>query len=162
MTAFERYLIDKGYLKFIFNYNEMKYEPTEKHTLSTMVNLDHRYIHKDNKPLLDMIEKGIRVTDERFTDDIRKGVIVFGLNHAGHPPTLISPQPFVFMNRVNTNGQEEWITQDFDEVMSCALDIIPFDDIFEAMYDKTIRFEIDAKKQGKPTYRKVIYSKANQ
>ena len=43
MTRFEKFLIEKGYGMYILNCKEMKYQKANRHILSTMVNLDHRY-----------------------------------------------------------------------------------------------------------------------
>ena len=50
MTKFEEQLIDKGYLTHTFNCSTNKYERGRK-AISTMVNLDNRYINKDTKPI---------------------------------------------------------------------------------------------------------------
>jgi len=71
----------------------MKYELAKGHTISTMVNLGHRYIHETDKKLLDKIAAGKSVMEEDFTWDDRKGEICFGLNEAYKPPTLCSPRP---------------------------------------------------------------------
>ena len=91
MTEFEDMLIDKGYIKHILNCKTMMYEIANKHVISTMVNLDHRYIHKTDEVLLKKIEQGKSVMDDDFTFEDRKDVICFGLHEKGKPPTLIHP-----------------------------------------------------------------------
>ena len=53
MTRFEQQLIDKGYLKFILNCKTMKFEIAKGHTISSMVNLDHRYFLKSDFVIVD-------------------------------------------------------------------------------------------------------------
>ena len=48
MTKFEEQLIDKGYLTHTFNCSTNKYERGRK-AISTMTNLDNRYINKDTE-----------------------------------------------------------------------------------------------------------------
>lgn len=74
MSGFEKYLIENGFVMHKFDFKLGKNIPVKKHHISTMTNLDHRYI-KDDK------------------------VLVFGLHEVGLPPTLISPRPFVYLIR---------------------------------------------------------------
>lgn len=142
-NAFETYLIGKGYIKHILNCKTMKFEIAKGHTISTMVNLDHRYIHNSDKNLLDKIAAGKSVMDDDFTWDDRKGEIVFGLNEAYKPPTLCCPRPMIIVKRKDKEGNVYFENQQMDDSMNIVLKEISFDQIFEAMFDKSIVFEFD-------------------
>lgn len=141
MTKFEEDLISLGYLVHTLNCKTMKYEKGRK-LISTMVNIDHRYIHKDDKVLLDKIEKGISVMEDEFTPEDRKSEICFGLHEHGKPPTLISPQPSIKVKR-NINGQLVTENETLDNSMNVVLRGMSFKKIYEAMFDKSIVLEID-------------------
>lgn len=67
MIAIEKHLINKGWQMMV--YKDGKLEPAQRHFISTMGNLDHRYI-KD----------GFEV--------------IIGLHEWSKPLTLISPRPY--------------------------------------------------------------------
>ena len=83
MTQFEQMLLDKGYIKYILNCKTMKFEKPERHIVSTIVNIDHRYFHKTDENVLQKITNGKSVLEEDFTWEDRKGGICFGLNECG-------------------------------------------------------------------------------
>lgn len=121
MTSFESMLLDKGYTKHIFNCKTMEHEPTEKHEISSMVNLDHRYILGDR-------------------------YIVFGLHERHRPPTLISPRPRITIQREREiNGEKVTVFEDetLDDSMNVLLTKIDNEDIYDALYDDSIKFFID-------------------
>ena len=138
MTRFEGFLIDKGYGMYVLNCKEMKYQKANQHIISTMVNLDHRYIHNTDLNLLDKINKGKSVMDEDFTWDDRKGEICFGLHEKDKPCTLISPRP-----RIRVLKNDITLTEQNDDAMNIVLKEIEYEEIFKAMYDKSICFEFD-------------------
>lgn len=138
MTRFEGFLIDKGYGMYVLNCKEMKYQKANSHIISTMVNLDHRYIHNTDFNLLDKINKGKSVMDEDFTWEDRKGEICFGLHEKDKPCTLISPRP-----RIRVMKNDITLTEQDDDAMNIVLKEIEYEEIFKAMYDKTICFEFD-------------------
>ena len=142
MTQFEQMLLDKGYIKHIFNCKTMKFEIAEKHTISTMVNIDHRYFHKTDGNVLHKIAIGKSVTDEDFSLEDRKGEICFGLHEVGKPPTLISPRPRIEVKRIK-NGKELIENEQYDDSMNVVLKDVPLEEIFKAMYDKSIVIKID-------------------
>ena len=115
MTLFEQKLVDNGYLKFILNTKTWKYEETDRHFLSTLGNLDHRYFHKDN-PIINKIKEG-KVVGKDIDWDDRKGEICFGLHQPHTPPTLISPR-----RNINVGSDEE---------MQRMLDEKPFEEILK-------------------------------
>lgn len=144
MTNFENMLIDRGYIKHILNCKTMKYELANKHVVSTMVNLDHRYIHKTDEVLLKKIEQGKSVTLED-----RKGVICFGLHEANKPPTLINPRPKISVKRERDfNGKKMVVIEDqrFDDSMNLALSKEKPEQIFKALFDSSIFFNYDLTK----------------
>ena len=146
MTAFENMLINKGYIKHILNCKTMKYEPTDKHVISTMVNLDHRYIHKNDEVLLKKIEQGKSVMDNDFTWEDRKGVICFGLHEPNKPPTLINPRPKISVKRERDfNGKKTIVieNENFDDSMNLILSKEKPEQIFKALFDDSIFFEYD-------------------
>ena len=67
MTSFEQYLLDSGYIRFVLNTKTMKYEQYKEYRLSSLYNLDHIYIHKDNKVFLDKINDNLSVASKDFT-----------------------------------------------------------------------------------------------
>lgn len=153
MTAFERFLINIGYLKYTLDIkNDMRYHIAKGHILSTMVNLDHRYIHKSNINFIGKINAGKSVMDEDFTDEDRKGEICFGLHERNKPPTLIYPRPDIEIKRKIKNeatGIEEIIIYDqiYDDSMNVVLECIPPEQILIGMYDKNIILKIDLTNQ---------------
>lgn len=151
MTAFENMLIDKGYIKHVLNSKTMKYEIANKHLISTMVNLDHRYIHKTDKVLLKKIEQGKSVIDDDITWDDRKGVICFGFNEANKPPTLINPRPKIIVKReCYFNGEKQIVieNENFDGSMNIALSKEKPGKIFKALFDSSIFFNYDFTSQN--------------
>ena len=105
MTKFEQMLVEKGYIKYILNFKTMKFETAKGHTISTMVNLDHRYFHNTDTNILQKIASGKSVMEEDFTWKDRKGEICFGLHEVGKPPPLISPRPLIEVKRIK-EGKE--------------------------------------------------------
>ena len=122
MTQFEQMLIDKGYIKYIFNCKTMKYEIAKGHVISTMQNLDYRYFHK--------------------SDINKQNEICFGLNEYGKPATLISPRPRIKVKRT-VNGKQSIQNELFDDSMNIVLKNYSNEYIFNAMYDKSIIIEVD-------------------
>ena len=142
MTQFEQMLLDKGYIKHILNCKTMKFEIAKAHTISTMVNLDHRYFHKTDTNILQKIASGKSVMEEDFTWEDRKGEICFGLHESGKPPTLISPRPRIEVNRIK-DGEKIVENEQYDDSMNVVLKDISHEEIFKAMYDRSIVIKID-------------------
>jgi len=142
MTQFEQFLIEKGYIKFIFNGKTMKYEETKGHNISTMSNIDHRYIHYSDLSFLDKIKIGRSVMDSEFTIEDRRNEICFGLHEVGKPPTLIYPRPNIEIKRIK-NGKVVTETQQRDDAMNVVLKMIPNEEILKAMFDKSKVIKID-------------------
>lgn len=142
MTQFEQMLLDKGYIKHILNCETMKFEIAKGHTISTMVNLDHRYFHKTDENVLQKIAIGKSVMEEDFTWEDRKGEICFGLHEVGKPPTLISPRPRIEVTRIR-DGKEVIENEQYDDSMNVVLKDVSHEEILKAMYDKSIVIKID-------------------
>jgi len=141
MTKFELFLIDKGYLMFAFDAKKGVYYKPKTHIISTMVNLGHIYIHNSDTNLLNKIEN-----NEEITHEDRVNQIVFGLNQADRPPTLIYPRPNIKVKRKKIIDNEEYFfieNESLDDSMNIVLSKIDFEEIFKAMYDKSMCFEFD-------------------
>ena len=122
MTGFEQMLIDKGYVMHVMNCKTMKLEIPNRHNISTMVNLDHRYIHPDNGDM-----------------------VIFGLHEKGGPATLIWPRPLMRVKRSDT--EEEWERNVVsDDNMNVVLQKVDNERIYEAILDKFIVINIDLTK----------------
>lgn len=67
MIAFERYLIDKGYIRFVLNTKNWKLEQPKYFELTTMGNLDHRYFHSSEYGIIEKINNGLTISE--FTED---------------------------------------------------------------------------------------------
>jgi hypothetical protein len=143
MTKFEEFLLSSGYLKFGFDLKSMKYFKPKDHIISTMVNLEYSYIHKSDTNLLEKIELGKSVMDNDFTWEDRKNIIVVGLHEKDKPVTLISPRPRIRIKRKDNRNLEVIEDEKLDDSMNVVISKIEFDRILEAMYDKSICFEID-------------------
>lgn len=113
MTIFEKFLLDNGYKKHFYNPKTKQNELTDKHIISTIVNLDHRYIKGDS-------------------------IFYFGLHEKGKPPTLISPRPRISVRR---NGIIE--DERMDDSMNIVLSKENPLDIFNAIFDTDKVFEYD-------------------
>jgi len=142
MTEFENKLIDKGYIKHILNCKTMKYEISHNHVISTMVNLDHRYIHKSDKVILKKIAQEKSVMDDDFTFNDRKKVICFGLHEFNKPPTLMSPRPRIEIKKI-VNGNVIFENEKRDDNMNIVLKEKSFEEIFRAMFDNSLIIRID-------------------
>lgn len=142
MTQFEQMLLDKGYIKHILNFKTMKFEIAKGHTISTIINLDHRYFHKTDENVLHKIAIGKSVMEKDFTWEDRKGEICFGLHEAGKPPTLIFPRPRIEVKRIK-GGREVIENEQDDDSMNVVLKDIPHEEIFKAMYDREVVIKID-------------------
>lgn len=151
MTEFENLLIDKGYIKHILNCKTMKYEIANNHAISTMVNTDHRYIHKNDEVILKKIEQGKSVMDDDFTFKDRKGVICFGLHEANKPPTLINPRPKISVKRERDfNGEKQIVieNENFDDSMNMVLSKEDPEQIFKALFNSSIFFNYNLTNQA--------------
>lgn len=148
MTKFEEFLLSRGYLKFGFDSESMKYFKPKDHIISTMVNLGYSYIHNSETELLNKIEQGKSVMDSDFTWEDRKNIIAIGLHEKDKPVTLISPRPRIRIKRKDDKHLEVIEDEKLDDSMNVVLSKIEFDRILEAMYDKSICFEIDLTKDS--------------
>jgi hypothetical protein len=140
MTAFENFLIEKGYIRFAFDAAKGKYYEPKLYVISTMSNLGHLYIHESDVNLLSKIKE-----DKSITPEDRKNEITFGLHEKDRPPTLINPRPKIKITRTK---EDNIIIEDeqFDDSMNIVLQKENFNQILKAMYDKSICFEYDLTK----------------
>ena len=120
MTSFETYLISKGYIKHIYNCKKQRLERTDKHIISTMVNLDHRYIKNDVE-------------------------IIFGLHEYGKPPTLIYPRPKIRVKKYNSDNEIVIETELHDDSMNLVLQKVDDDILYNSLFNK-VTFEYDLTK----------------
>jgi hypothetical protein len=78
--------------------------------------------------------------------DDRKGVICFGLHEANKPPTLISPRPRIRVKRIREYDGEKQIVienENFDDSMNLILQKEKPEQIFKALFDSSIFFNVD-------------------
>jgi hypothetical protein len=137
MTAFENFLIEKGYIRFAFDAAKGKYYQPKLYVISTMSNLGHLYIHESDVNLLSKIKE-----DKSITPEDRKNEIIFGLHEKDRPPTLIYPRPRI---KVTRTKEDKLIIEDeqYDDSMNIVLQKENFNQILKAMYNKSICFEYD-------------------
>ena len=76
--------------------------------------------------------------DEDFTWEDRKNIICFGLHEKGKPPTLIYPRPKIKVIRDSGVSNECR-----DDSMNIVLQKENSEDVFKAIFDKSIVFEYD-------------------
>ena len=113
MTDFENYLLSIGYKKFYYDFKTNSLIETDKHQLSSNVNIDYRYIK----------------------DDI---TIVFGLSEQGKPATLIHPRPLMLMHTKDGIKHHQ-----HDDTMNAALHQFTPEEIYNAMFNKNIILTIN-------------------
>ena len=111
MTGLENYLIEQGYTRYHYDHKTMSLVKSEGYLLSTMGNLDYRY-----------------VLDDDFDNQI-----IFGLNEKGKPATLIYPRPNI---RVQKGSQ--FIGNEEDNAMNTVLMNFSHEDILDAIKDADI------------------------
>ena len=115
MTGFELFLISKGYLKYQYDFKTQQLIlVNNEHIISTTSNLDYRYVHPSNPSVQ----------------------IVYGLHEVGKPPTLIYPRPRILVKREGRTYNEL-----YDDSMNLALQNESFDDILNAIFNRSILFE---------------------
>ena len=139
-------LIDRGYKRYRINPKKGVFEPADVYQLASAVNLDHRYIHKTDKVILEKIKQGKSIVDDDFTWEDRKNVICFGLREKGRPPTLISPRPKIRVRRLREfNGEKGEIIEDetYDNSMNIVLSKEKPEQVFKALFDDSIVFKYD-------------------
>ena len=163
MTGFENFLIDKGYSAYTTTYQKSKGIHTYvkgRKEFSSMGSLANTYIHKDDKVLLGKIEQGLNFGEEEgqisFKD--RDKTITYGLREMHHPPTLIYPRPRINIKRISNEdtytieggkciealaGSVVYFNEERDSSMEVVMMNENYEDIYSAMFDKSIIFEYD-------------------
>lgn len=146
--SFEDFLIAKGYKKFVLSMDKKldawTFKPYSNEILSSMSNLDFRYFHESD-PIIVKINKGLPLNENGITTEDRKGEICYGLNEVNKPPVLVYPRPRIVVKRIE-NGIEIIEDQRKDDSMFIALREKTNEEIFKAMYDRSIIFEFDLTK----------------
>lgn len=140
MTKFEQMLLDKGYNRYILNLKTMMFEEANGYFISSIANIGYHYFHKTDMNILNKIGKCELL--KNYTNDDRKGEICFGLHEQGKPTTLISPRPRIEIKRIK-NQKVVIEDETFDNSMNVVLDKVSCDEIFKAMYDKSIIIKLD-------------------
>lgn len=145
--SFEDFLFSKGYKKYVLVMVNKKwtFKPFTNEIVSSLSNLDYRYIHESD-PIIDKINNNTPITEGGITFEDRKGEICWGLNELGKPPVLIYPRPRIIVKRLDENGHEIYEDQRRDDSMFIAAKEKTNEEIFEAMFDRTIIFEFDLTK----------------
>lgn len=143
ISKFEEYLLSIGYIKFLFDCKTMKYTRATSHNISTMTNLDHRFIHKTDLNALAKIDAAQSLRYPTFILGDRKGEICFGIHESGKPPTLIYPRPRICIYR--TKGGKDVVDKNelLDDNMNIVLRAFSPEEIFKAMYNKSIVLNVD-------------------
>lgn len=144
-SGFENFLISKGYIPFSFNFKKNMIFVGGTGYYSTMGNLSNHYFHKDDK-IIEKIVNGLSVLKDEITWDDRKGEIVFGLHECEKPATIICPRPNISVIRKDENGNIREYDEFYDDSMNVILEKFSYEEIFNAMYDKSITLEIDLTK----------------
>ena len=135
MIPFERYINKKGYIKYVLNMSSKKYTLLERYSIPELSHLDHRYINKEDKEFIDLINRGLNFDNKEFTPEIIKRQIIFGCGNNG-VITLISPRPKIRIFRI-VEGKSIIENESSDDSMNLVLERISFDKIFNAMFNKS-------------------------
>jgi hypothetical protein len=144
MTKFEEFLVDKGYIMYAFDFKENKFYKPKVHIISTMTNIRHFYIHNSDTDLLKRIEK--EENPNNFSLKDFEKTIIYGLSEKDKPSTLISPRPRILVKRFRTYNEQQYKvieSEKNDDSMNIVISKINFEDIYKAMYDKSIVFKFD-------------------
>lgn len=137
MTLFEKALINKGYIRFVYDKKTDSYKQVQEFIISSMVNLNHIYFHESD-PIIEKIKSGVKLA--QMSDKDREKQIIFGLNEYGKPATLIYPRPRIEISRL-INGCRYVLKEEHDDNMNYVLMNYSFEEIFTALYDKSIIFK---------------------
>jgi len=147
MDKLERYLVDKNYISFVYCCKTSKYKKTEQYQLSSMTNLDHRYI-----PINDLDINGEDIKIKTFDN-----MIIYGLHEYKKPPTLIYPRPninIIFDDeknlmevklRVKTSeiySSEIYVRYSSDDYINILLQLSNYDDLMESIKNDNLIWDI--------------------
>ena len=136
MTSFESYLVENGFIRYRIDTEANTYKQEERYFLSTLGNLNYRYIHKDNSVMMDLIDRAVDITSDEFRTADRGLEIIFGLETYGCPPHIVSPKPNVKRNTYTSPMPSDAI------LMSRLLDEVEYDEILRAMKDPSIHLDL--------------------
>ena len=113
----EEYLLSIGYKKMVFDTKEMRLKDYGDEILSTLGNLDFRYV-KGNK------------------------TFIWGLHEFSKPPTLVSPRPKIEVKRLDEDGNICLLNESLDDSMNLVLSKYEPKEIYEAI-DSGLCFKFD-------------------
>lgn len=100
-----------------------------------------KYIPNNINDYSTMVEGGLDVRYIKDSDETKQ--IIFGLHEKGKPSTLISPRPKITLRVKDSEGKIVCVNQQFDDAMNvCLREELP-ENIYKAMYDKSIKFNYD-------------------
>ncbi len=118
------YLLEIGYEKFDYSPSKGYYKSSRKGDYSSMG----------------------KIADYFVKDDNFENVIIWGLHEAGKPPTLIYPRPNITVIK-NKREKDTLIsrihTEVWDDSMNTCLQKETVEDIYKALFDKTIEFKYE-------------------
>lgn len=92
MTAFETFLINKGYIRFYRDFKSKKYSQQKTYGFSSLDVLNYEYIPANGKMYKALVENNFDVFFE-YSSEEKQEIVYFGLNERDKAPTLIYPRP---------------------------------------------------------------------
>lgn len=116
MSNFIQYIINKGYEPNIYDHTTKSYKPITNEIISSLGHVLFFYINKNDS----------------------SDIISYGLNEYGLPPTIVHPRP-----RIKVIRDEITEREDRDSSMNIAIQKETSEDIYNAIYDRSIVFEYD-------------------
>jgi len=129
MKTLTDYLVSMGfkaYRKIYLGKKEIKTQTNYGFKVDYITSFDYT-----NKITVDYFSTSLKgAVDVRYIKDNIE--IVIGLNEKGKPPTLIYPRPKIMINGDEKNN---------DDAMNICLSKETPEDIFKAMFDKSITFK---------------------
>lgn len=150
MTGFEKYLTKHGYNKYVLNSKTGVLEEAKGHELSTLGNLEHRYVFAFDNEVMDKIFDGVPYSD--FTDEERGRIISFGLHEHGKPPTLIYPLPNIRVIRDDAVHGRVVYNETSNDSVNAVLDLFPHNHILWSLFDRSRCFQLDLTNGGVKPY----------
>lgn len=101
--------------------------------------VDEKLVSNTMNSFSSMVNGGLHVIYLRSTNDIP---IIYGLHLIGYPPTLISPRPKIRVSKIEGNCVETFNEKTDDAMNICLKEELP-QDIYKAMFDKTLEFRYE-------------------
>jgi hypothetical protein len=122
MSKFELFLLSKGYKKYKEHKQELLSVDDNEYEISSMSNMCYVYLKDDKR-------------------------ITFGLCTHDRPPTIIGPRPSIESKRLRSDGSITIQSEILDDNVNYLIMNTDYEKILEAMFDKTICFNIDLTKE---------------